>query len=497
MLREKTSTGIDGLDLILDGGLPKRRSYLVHGEYGTGKTTLALQFLLEGVRRGERVLFVSLLQSRDELDDVFRSHAWTSDKIAVLNLPKELQAEAAEDQTLFNPADIDLSEATELIRRAIAEHQPKRLVLDSVSELAVLVQDPLRLRRHILGLKQQIADIDCTALFTINEAAVKQSEELKTLMHGVIRLSTETPFYGRVARRLEVSKLRGMPFAGGFHDFEIRTGGLAVFPRLAPDRAGEGETALERVSGGNESLDAMLGGGLERGTACLLTGATGTGKSTVATAYIKAAADRGEKAVVFCFDERRKTFIQRAAGLHLDIGEHLESGRVQLHDGDVGEISPGKFVETIRRLVDEEEVRMLVIDSVSGYVNAMPGRRELMRQLHELLAYLGRREVLSFLIVSTDGLFSSGPTVDASYLADTVITLRHFEAAGRMRRCVSVIKKRHGPHESTIREISSGPGGLVVGPPLQEFAGVLTGSPTYHGQRRELLDDRSSDTAHE
>jgi circadian clock protein KaiC len=497
MLREKISTGIDGLDRILGGGLPKHRAYLVHGGYGTGKTTLALQFLREGIRRGERVLFVSLLQSHSELEDVFQSHGWTSQGIEVLNLPKELQSEAAEDQTLFNPADIDLSEATELIRRAIAEQEPQRLVVDSISELAVLVQDPFRLRRHILAMKQQIADADCTALFTINETEVEQTASLKTLMHGVIRLASETPDFGRVARRLEVSKLRGMPFNGGFHDFMIRTGGLEVFPRLTPVAADEPVADWSRITSGNEALDALLGGGLEAGTACMLTGTTGTGKTTLATAYVKAAADRGEKAAVFCFDERRSTFIHRAANLGLDLREHLDSGRLQLHEVNVGEVSAGRLTETIRRLVDEEGVKLVVIDSVSGYLNAMPGQRELMVQLHELLSHLGHRRVLTFLIVSMHGLYGTGETVDASYLADTVVMMRHFEAAGEIRRCVSVIKKRHGPHESTIREISSGPGGLVVGPPLQEFTGVLTGSPTYHGQRRELLDDRSSDTAHE
>lgn len=496
-LREKISTGIDGLDRILGGGLPKHRAYLIHGGFGTGKTTLGLQFLREGVRRGERVLFVSLLQNRHELEDVFRSHGWSAEGMEVLNLPKELQVEESEDQTLFNPADIDLGEATERIRRAIAERRPERLVVDSISELAVLVQDPWRLRRHILALKQQIADADCTALLTINEMEVEETASLKTLTHGVIRLTAQTPAYGRPARRVEVSKLRATPFAGGFHDFAIRSGGLEVFPRLAPAEEAETDGGWSRIASGNEALDALLGGGLEAGTACMLTGTTGTGKTTLATAYVKAAADRGEKAAVFCFDERRSTFIHRAANLGLDLREHLDSGRLQLHEVNVGEFSAGQLTEIIRRLVDEKGVRIVVIDSISGYLNAMPGQRELMTQLHELLSHLGHREVLTFLIVSMHGLAGRGGAVDASYLADTVVMMRHFEAAGEMRRCISVIKKRHGPHESTIREISSGPGGLVVGPPLQEFAGVLTGSPTYHGQRRELLDDRSSDTAHE
>ncbi len=488
VLSERVSTGIDGLDRILRGGLPKERIFLLYGGPGTGKTTLGLQFLLEGVRRSERVMYVTLLQSKTELIDIVASHNWSLDGIDVVELPDHVQDTASSEQTLFSPTDIELPEATNAILRAIEQRHPQRLVLDSLSELSVLMDNSFQLRRQILRLKRTLMRERCTALLTAGDASEEDIMTMQTIVYGVIHLDREAPAYGRPRRRVSISKMRGMDFAGGYHDFRIRTGGIDIYPRI--ELVGRPRTAAWHViASGNGELDAMLGGGLEEGTACLLAGTTGAGKSTLAGLYVQAAAERGERSTIYCFDERPETFIRRADGIGMSIGRQIERGLVDLNQVNVGELSPGEFMHTVRSACHDDGVRLVVIDSLTGYLNAVPDDRTMMIQLHELLSYLSAAGVLTIMIVTAHGL--SGSTdraaIDASYLADTVVVVRHFEANGAMRRCIAVAKKRHGPHESTIRELRIDDKGVTVGQPLANFSGVLTGSPHYTGRYEELL----------
>lgn len=488
---DRAATGIAGLDEVLRGGLPRGRTYLVRGANGTGKTTLGFQFLLEGVRQGEPVMYATLLQARSELEAILDSHGWSLDGIDLVELPQELRNGSAAEQTLFNPADVELNEATDAILRGVEEHQPKRLVLDSIGELAVLVESPHRFRRQVLKLKTHLSERGCTSLLITGDNAVGDFGAIQTLVHGVVALQMAAPAYGPAKRRLEITKMRGMAYAGGNHDFRIRTGGLEVYPRLEM-AAKERRPDWSLVASGNADLDALLGGGMEAGTACLITGTSGAGKSTLATLYVQAAADRGDPSVIFCFEERSETFRRRAEGLGLKITRHIDEGIVDLRQINVGDLSPGEFVQQVRQAVDRDGARVVVIDSLGGYLHAMPEARALVVQLHELLGYLAGQGVLTLLIVASHGHVGGQPLrgnieVDASYIADTVVLMRHFEAGGRMHRCVAVTKKRHGPHEHTIRELRLGEGGITVGPPLERFSGVLTGEPTYHGPMEELI----------
>mgnify|MGYP006277901031 CR=1 FL=1 len=483
----KVATGIPGLDSILRGGFLKEMVYLVHGGPGTGKTTLGMQFLLEGVRQGEPVFYASLLQTRRELEAIMGSHGWSLDGISLLDMPEGVSQSAAEEQTVFAPADIELHELTDRIIEAVARLKPRRMVFDSITELAVLVEHPSHLRRQMLKLKHELASLGCTALFTINDTEAIDLASIQTVVHGVLELGIDRPDYAPPRRWLEVTKTRGMVYFGGRHNLQIRTGGLEVYPRLEPtnDRA---PLQWRTVSSGNEALDALFGGGLEEGSACLVTGTTGAGKSTLASLYVQAAARRGEKAIVFCFDERRQTYLRRSEALGLEIGRQVEQGLVDLRQVNVGELSPGEFANRIRCAVEQWDAKIVVIDSINGYFHAMPDQSKLLVQLHEILSYLGESGVLTLMVTALHGLASVHTSdVDASYIADTVVLMRSFEARGSVRRCISVLKKRHGPHEKTIREVMLEQGGMRVGEPLTDFQGVLSGNPVFDGDSEQLL----------
>ncbi len=484
-------TGLRGLDDILEGGLPPGRLYLVHGRPGTGKTTLGLQFLLEGVRNGERTLYVTLIPARDELLEVAESHGWTLDGVDVLELPEQVRDGSAGRQTVFSTADIEMNEIGDAIVEGIRHHRPHRMVLDSVSQLAVLVDNPTQLRSQLLQLKDVLGQQSCTSLFIASETG-ERLHHLQTLVHGAVELEMATPAYGDVHRSLEVRKVRGKTYSGGRHDSRIARGGLEVYPRLERKRV-EQQDRGPTLSSGIQGLDKLLGGGLEEGTVCLIAGTTGAGKSTLASLYVQAAAERGEPSAVFCFDEGRDMYLRRSEALGLAVPEYVRKGLVDLRQIDVGQLPPGELAHSLRRGVEEDHVRLVVLDSLTGYLSAMPERSMLMQQLHQVFCYLNAAGALTLPVVTAHGVFGSAETpIDASYLADTVLLLRHFEAAGHIRRCVAVLKKRYGDHEKTIREFQIVRGGCRIGPPLEAFTGVLTGLPSFTGQAAGLL-SRSSD----
>ncbi len=476
------STGVPGLDAVLGGGLPRNRLYLVDGEPGTGKTTLAMQFLLEGRARGERGLYVTLSETREELNDVAASHAWSLDGIEVQELTPHPEP-ADEAYTLFHPAEVELQHTVDAVFRAVDASHPTRVVLDSLSEMRLLARDPLRFRRQILALKQFFAGRDCTVLLLDDKTAPEGDLQLHSLAHGVIVLEHVSLEYGSERRRMKVTKLRGQNFRGGYHDFRMVTGGLSIYPRILssqPHRA----VASDPLRSGSAGLDALLGGGVARGRSVLLMGAAGTGKSILATQYAVAAIERGENVRCYLFDERLNTFMQRAAGLGMDVTTGLQNGKLRLQQIEPTELSPGEFANDVVRAVEEDHVTLIVIDSINGYLQSMPEERLLPIQVHELLSYLSNNGVTVIMTLVQHGVFG-GPideTADVSYLADTVVLLRYFEVKGAVRQAISVVKKRSGNHERTIREARVSEGGLMIGEPLHEFQGVLTGVPQFVGE---------------
>jgi len=476
--REVATTGIPGLDDVLSGGLPKNRIYLVMGDPGVGKTTLGLHFLLEGQRLGERTLYIGLSETRDEIEDVAVSHGWSLDGIDMFEYSAASRLGDADDSTLFHPSEIELGEATRTMIREVERVSPQRVVIDSLAELRLLAQSPLRYRRQILALKEYFTGRQSTVLLLDDKEVASGDMQLLTLAHGVILLEQLSPTYGAERRRVRVSKLRGVKYRGGFHDMSIRTGGLAVFPRLV---AAEHRTGVRRgcLPSGIAAIDALLGGGIDRGTSTLILGPAGSGKSTLATQYVLAAAERGENAAMFIFDESRGTMLGRSEAIGLDLQKHVESGRVSAQQIDPAEVPPGEFVQLVREQVEQRRISVLVIDSLNGYVNAMPEERFLTIHMHELLTYLGQQGVATLLVVAQHGLVGNSmmTPVDVSYLADAVILTRYFELAGEIRKAVSVVKKRSGAHEKTIRPLAIGADGVMVGPPLTEFHGVLSGTP--------------------
>jgi circadian clock protein KaiC len=475
-------TGTAGLDHLLGGGLPASRVYLIEGDPGSGKTTLGLQFLREGVARGEKVLYVTLSETRAELAGVAASHGWTLDGMTVHELNPSDESFKPDDQyTFFHPSEVELSETTKAVLAEVERTSPARVVFDSLSEMRLLAREPLRYRRQILGLKQFFIGRNCTVLLLDDRTSGDGDLQLQSLAHGVVTLEQLAPEYGAERRRLRIVKMRGVRFQGGFHDFVIATGGLRVFPRLvaAESRSGGAHGA---ASTGITMLDALLGGGLDRGTSSLFMGPAGAGKSAIACQIAVAGATRGERVAMYLFDEGLDTFRRRAAGLGSDVTEHVESGRLTLTQVDPAEMSPGEFADNVRAAVDNDHATIVVIDSLNGYLNAMPEERYLVAQLHELFMFLRQRGVLAISVVAQHGLVGQMQApVDLSYLADNVLLLRFFEAHGAVRQAISVLKKRSGPHEKTIRELRLDSSGVVVGEPLAEFQGVLTGVPVFIG----------------
>ncbi|MDB5364635.1 MAG: circadian clock protein KaiC [Rhodospirillales bacterium] len=490
----RISSGSAALDDILDGGFDRERVYLYEGRPGTGKTTLALQFLLDGVRKGETVLYVSLSENERELRLVARRHGWTLDGIDVFEIvPPEITLDPTREMTVFHPAEIELSETIKLIFEHVERLKPTRIVFDSLSEVRLLAQNALRYRRQILALKHFFSGQSCTVVLLDDLSGQADDLQLHSITHGVILLEQLALEYGAERRRLRVMKMRGIDFRGGFHDFTIERGGLQIYPRLI---AAEHHRAFahDLTSSGNAGLDELLGGGLERGTNTLLIGAAGVGKSSLSLTYVAAAAARGERSVVFAFDEGRGTIDARAAAIGLDLQAGLDSGLIQIQQIDPAEMSPGEFTHRVRNSVDDG-ARMIVIDSLNGYMNAMPDERFLVLQMHELLSYLSQQGVLTILILAQHGLIAPNQTtpVDLSYLSDAVIMLRYFEFQGTVRRALSVVKKRSGRHENTIREFRLTPAGITVGSPLNSFSGIFSGTPTYSGGPQLIMSDNAAD----
>jgi circadian clock protein KaiC len=472
----RVRTGIDGLDAVLGGGLPSQRIHLVQGTPGAGKTTLALQFLLEGARRGERGLYISLSETREEVDAVAAAHGWTLGDIVVFEATR-LGAE--DENTLFDTSEVELGERMEAILSEVRRVEPARLVLDSCTELRLLAHTPVRYRRQILSLKHRLVEANRTVILVDNPAPGSPDVLLQSLAHGVITLEQLHPEYGGERRRLRITKMRGVSYRGGHHDYVIETGGLVVFPRVvaAEHRSGR---RTESFPSGVAGLDALLGGGLERGTSTLVMGPAGSGKSTLATIFARVCADRGERAAVFLFDEARETLFRRMRGIGMDVAAHAEAGRMEVQQVDPAELSPGEFLQGVRAAADERSCRVIVLDSVNGLLQAMPDEHFVMLQLHDLLMYLGQKGVLTLLVVAEHGVLGEGLSApaDVSYLADTVILARYFEASGAVRKAISVVKKRTGAHETTIREYEISGAGIRIGEPLAGFHGVLTGTPT-------------------
>jgi circadian clock protein KaiC len=491
----RMATGIEGLDEILEGGLPANHIYLIEGDPGTGKTTLALQFLLEGAARGEAGLYVTLSETKAELISVAESHGWSLDSISIYELiPSEDSLKPDAQYTIFHPSEIELSETTSAVLKEVERLKPRRIVFDSLSEMKLLAHDALRFRRQILALKQYFAGRQSTVILLDDKVSDGRDLQVQSIAHGVISLDHLAVEYGGARRRLRVVKLRGARFRGGYHDFNIEMGGLAVFPRLIAADHRQDFVKGEALSNVPE-LDELLGGGLSRGSSTLILGPAGCGKSSIGAQFAAASAKRDERAAIFVFDEILETYISRAAGIGTDIRHYMDDGLITMQQVDPAELAPGEFANAVIRAVDLNGTRVVVIDSLNGYLNAMPEERFLTIQMHELLMYLNQQGVVTILIMAQHGFLGSSmqTPVDVSYLADTVLMLRYFEAKGAVHRALSVIKKRTGAHENTIRELEITAKGIRVGPPLTKFQGVLTGVPAYGGDSEMLIEESDTD----
>ena len=482
---EVISTGIAELDSILGGGLTEQRVYLMEGTPGSGKTTIALQFLLEGAARGDRGLYITLSETAAELREVARSHGWSLDGIELFELIAEDGLDLAAEQSILEPSEVELGETIKGVMECVDRIRPVRIVFDSLSELRLLSQHSLRYRRQILALKHYFSTRSCTVVMLDDRSSDPGDIQLHSIAHGVIVLEQSAQDYGSERRRLRVVKMRGVKYRGGYHDFVIETGGVAVFPRLVANEHHR-EFIGELVPTGLERLDTMIGGGLARGTNVLLNGPSGVGKTTTAIRCGLTAIERGEKAAYFLFDEGIATFMARSAAMGMELKRHCESGRLSLSQVDPAELTPGEFATRVRKAV-EDGVTFIVIDSLNAFLQAMPGEKYLVLQMHEMLSYLNQQGIITLLVLGQHGMVGEVRSeIDLSYLSDSILLFRYFEADGRLLKAVSVVKSRVTQHESSIRQFGLGGNGIMIGEPLSDFEGVLSGAPSYRGSTKLL-----------
>jgi circadian clock protein KaiC len=470
-----------GLDDILGGGITPNRMYLVEGTPGTGKTTMSLQYLLEGVNQGERGLYVTLSETEEELRAVAASHGWSLDELTLFELVNEEGLDPDSEQSILHPSEVELGETTRGIMQRVDEVKPSRVVFDSLSEMRLLAQNPLRYRRQVLALKHFFSSRNCTVLMLDDRTSQAGDLQLHSIAHGVVSLEQEPRDFGSERRRLRVVKMRGVKFRGGYHDFTIDTGGISVYPRLVAAEHHNGFESAPLTTGVHE-LDLMLGGGIVPGTNTLLIGPAGVGKTTTAVACMMAALGRGDRGTYYLFDEGVGTMCARSASLGMDLHAFIESGQAQVRQIDPAELSPGEFASSVRSAVEQNGSKFVVIDSLNAYLQAMPGEHYLILQMHELLTYLNQKGVITFLVLGQHGLLGGVQSdVDLSYLSDSILLFRFFEASGEIRSAMSVMKSRTSAPERTIREFKLGPGGLQLGEPLRDFEGIMSGLPSYRG----------------
>lgn len=487
----KTSSGVPGLDDILHGGFPTGQLYLIEGHPGAGKTTMGLQFLLDGVRRGETCVFITLTESESAIRRLARSHGWDLDGIHIIESSDQ---DPGSDYSIFHPTEVELGETSRSMFGRIDALNPSRVVIDSLSEVRIIARDPLRYRRQILALRKFFDERRITALL-LDFLADAGDRQLESLCHGIVSLLQMSPEYGGQRRRLRVVKLRESGFRDGFHDFAIHRGGLEVYPRLvAAEHHRAGEYVQQTMSTGIAELDKLMGGGVDRGTTTLILGPAGAGKSTLAAQIGKASVERGEKVANFIFDEVPNTLVVRGDGMGLRIREFMETGRLMIRQVDPAELSPGQFAHMVRRSIDVDGASTVVIDSVNGYQSAMPEEHHLSAHLHELLAYLNQKRIVTILVLTQAGFMGTGLSspIDLSYLADTVVLLRYFEVSSEIRQAISCVKRRTGEHERAIRELKLDAGGLRVGGPLTGFSGIMAGQLVYTGLDKMLAEREGS-----
>lgn len=487
MTIERVSTGVAGLDEVLGGGVPKRHAYLLQGKAGTGKTTLAFQFLLAGAQRGEKVLYISILQSAGDIEEMALSHGWDITGISLdILIDEALDDSRLNEQTLLPSSEVQLNEVMTAVKKSVERLQPDLVVFDSIEQFRLIAGEQLIYQQKTMALLRVFEQANATALLI---HTTEDQAGFKTLVHGAITLRTDLPVLGGVRRYINVDKMRGVGFKEGRYSYRISQGGLVVYPPLPVTQDAMEPYSHEIVNSGNAALDTMMGGGLSTGTACLLAGGSGTGKSTLATIYAYECASRGKRAVFFIFDERAATVRERSRTMGMDLDPLIREGLINIVQVNIGDFSAGELAHMMRREVEEYNAKLVVIDSISGYYSAMPGELQLTARLHEMLSYLGQHKVLSLLVLTEHGLFSEEKNnIDLSYLSDSVVLLRHFEALSQVRLAVSVVKKRIGGHEKTIRELKISEKGIQVGDPLHDFEGILTGNPRYIGNTEKLIE---------
>ena len=487
----KSKSGVPGLDEILSGGLPEHQLYLIQGKPGTGKTTLAMQFLLEGAKLGEKVLYVTFSETESELQTVAESHGWNLDNVGILELSAISASIGAKSQnTLFHPSEIELSKTVNLLLEKVKIENPSRVVIDSVSELRLLADSSLKYRRQMLALKEFFIGRGSTVLLLDDLTTEAGDLHVQSIVHGVLLLEKFRAAYGAERRQFHIVKLRGVNFRGGTHDYVIESGGIRMFPRLVSADYNV-NFKRETFSSGVQALDHLLGGGLDRGTSNLILGPAGSGKSTIAVRFAVAAAERGQRVAMYAFEENLSNLLSRAAQLDMDLQPHIDSGHITLQKVDPAELTPGQFATLLRKATVGESADLVIIDSLNGYIHAMPEQQFLMLQLHELLSYLSNKGVVSIMILAQAGIMGSMQSpLDLTYLADSVIITRFFEAFGRVKKAISVVKKRTGAHEETLRELKIAKGGVFVGPILEDFSGIFSGIPTFIGDKNKIMKEQ-------